>query len=209
MNLRDIKSIAVRDVSVVEGRVLFRVVNGRIDRLRVSNEVGVALTTSSSDLVFSDCWFRGGAGGNTAIFGRHSTVEVYSTVFAAPTEATEFGATVVLELAKSAQFRGCEFQVVEPWTVLVRTPADWVWTSGSGLDLRQNYWGTTDSLEIERLVYDAGDEDHPEYPSPGDHPSMIGYSELERVQFWPVLDNLVRSSSRSIGGLKSRFRERR
>ena len=62
--------------------------------------------------------------------------------------------------------------------------------SGAEVDLRECYWGTTDSTQIAQWIYDGNDD-----------PQLI------KVQYMPVLDkSITPAQEESIGGLKALFR---
>ncbi|RKZ13655.1 hypothetical protein DRQ53_12995 [bacterium] len=67
------------------------------------------------------------------------------------------------------------------------------------IDLRYNFWGSTDSAEIASWIDDGADD------GPGDC-ELFSYCPRDTVDFWPVLDRSVPVKPESLGGLKGRFR---
>jgi hypothetical protein len=64
--------------------------------------------------------------------------------------------------------------------------------SGGNVDVRQCYWGTTDSLQVEEWIVDGKDD--------------VGY---KNVLFWPILETPVPVKAESVGGLKAFFHDGR
>ncbi len=61
--------------------------------------------------------------------------------------------------------------------------------SGGNVDVRQCYWGTTDSLQVEQWIVDGKDDS--------------GYKD---ALFWPIRETPVPVKAESVGGLKALFR---
>jgi hypothetical protein len=64
--------------------------------------------------------------------------------------------------------------------------------SGGNVDVRQCYWGTTDSLQVEQWIVDGKDDS--------------GYKD---ALFWPIRETPVPVKAESVGGLKALFRSNR
>ena len=102
-------------------------------------------------------------------------------------------ASIYLGAVDGITLRDCDIEPGAPFSVAA-------WTSVNDVaefDLTGNYWGTTDSLQIEEWIFDFEDSDHPDYP-----PNV----DLSRVRFMPVRDGSVPTERKSVGGLKGRFR---
>lgn len=65
---------------------------------------------------------------------------------------------------------------------------------GLAVDLRGNWWGTTDVASIDSWIVDALDD-------------TLAVSELDTALYDPILQEPVSSAATTIGALKSRFRE--
>lgn len=80
--------------------------------------------------------------------------------------------------------------------VLAQTYPDFT----ENIDLRWNYWGSTDSTQIADWINDGADDE-----AAGEC-EYFWACPRDVVDFWPVLDQSVKSAARSMGGLKGRFR---
>jgi len=195
-NLSSIDSVEIRRVRITNATAAFYRTDGLVEDLEVQSTISVAVGSDSSELTIRDSRFMGGGGGVTASFSTNSVIRGSRNVFLAPNEPSYNGTTVSCTGVQGLTLHECDIQAGSEYAVYA-----WVdQTRTAELDLIGNYWGTTDSLEIEGLIFDQSDSDHPDYPSTAD---------LTRVRFWPVREGSIPTERKSVGGLKGRYRRDR
>jgi hypothetical protein len=194
-NLSSIDSLLIIDTSMTDGLATLFYVSGRLTRFTARNSRSAAIGTDSASLLIEDSSFQGGGGASTAAFLTNSTIECVGTVFQQPLlpAGGSWEASVLLAAVHSFSADNCDLLPGSTYTLYAATAS----TQAPEFDLTNCFWGTTDSLAIESLIFDRADEDHPDYPSTYD---------LTRVRFWPPREGSVLSETGSVGGLKGRFR---